>query len=86
MFWCRASLRSVTGDHAAVVRHLEETLVTGYLALERPGSVHAGKLQLGGAMASDEVTGRDLLPRGRLRAAQGDGVRAARVEVAAAGW
>src|SRR5690349_2897037 len=63
--------------------------MAGPPATETPGRaaretlVDAGQLQLVGAVAAHEAAGGDLAPRRRLRAADVDRVRAARVEVAA---
>src|SRR5262249_34305863 len=47
--------------------------------------LHAGELEFAGSVAAHEMTGRHLLPGGRARLADLDGVGAARVEVAARG-
>src|SRR5258705_6021701 len=46
-------------------------------------SLHAGELELAGAVTGHEVRGRDLLPGRHLRSTHLDRVRAAAVEIAA---
>src|SRR5712691_8184956 len=54
------------------------------IAVGSAASLHARELELGGAVAADEMGGRDLSPCRRLGPAHLDRVRAARVEIAAA--